>query len=130
MAIKPRNKPSVEFSMASMTDIVFLLLIFFIITSTLISPNALKVLLPTSSAKTTSKKSISVTITPDLKYFVNQQEVNAESIEAVLKQQLANIDKPGIILHVDRTVPVEYAVKVMDIANRNGYEMVLATKPK
>lgn len=116
--------------MASMTDIVFLLLIFFIITSTLISPNALKVLLPTSSAKTASKKSISVTITQDLQYFVNQQQVDEQSIESILKQQLSGIDKPGIILHVDKTVPVEYPVRVMDIANRNGYEMVLATKPK
>lgn len=130
MAIRSKNKVSIEFSVASMTDIIFLLLIFFIITSTLISPNALKVLLPTSSAKTTSKKSISVTITPDLKYFINQQQVDEQSIEPVLKQQLTGIDKPGIILHVDRTVPVEYPVKVMDIANRNGYEMVLATKPK
>lgn len=116
--------------MASMTDIVFLLLIFFIITSTLISPNALKVLLPTSSAKTTSKKTISITITPDIKYFVNQQQVDETTIEAILKQQLSGIDKPGIILHVDKTVPVEYPVRIMDIANRNGFEMVLATKPK
>lgn len=130
MAIKSRNKISVTFSMASMTDIVFLLLIFFIITSTLISPNALKVLLPTSSAKTTSKKSISVSITPDIKFFVNQQQVDENSIEVVLRQQLSGVDKPGIILHVDKTVPVEHAVKVMDIANRNGYEMVLATNPK
>ena len=130
MAIKSRNKVSVEFSVASMTDIIFLLLIFFILTSTLISPNALKVLLPTSSAKTASKKSISVSITSDLKYYVNTQQVDEASIEPLIKKQLAGMDKPGIILHVDRTVPVEYAVKVMDIANRNGYEMVLATKPK
>ncbi len=130
MAIKSRNKVSVEFSVASMTDIIFLLLIFFILTSTLISPNALKVLLPTSSAKTASKKSISVSITSDIKFYINKQQVEEINIEPVLKAQLSGIDKPGIILHVDRTVPVEHAVKIMDIANRNGYEMVLATKAK
>ena len=58
------------------------------------------------------------------------QQVDETSIESILKQQLAGMDKPGIILHVDKTVPVEHAVKLMDIANRNGYEMVLATKAK
>ncbi len=130
MALQSRNKVNISFSMASMTDIVFLLLIFFIIVSTMVSPNALKVLLPTSSAKTTSKQTVSVSITSDLKYFINANPVDETSIESVLKQQLSGIDKPGIILHVDKTVPVEYAVRVMDIANRNGYDMVLATKPK
>lgn len=130
MALQSRNKVNISFSMASMTDIVFLLLIFFIIVSTMVSPNALKVLLPTSSAKTTSKQTVSVSITSDLKYYINANHVDETSIETTLKQQLSGIDKPGIILHVDKTVPIEYAVKVMDIANRNGYEMVLATKPK
>lgn len=130
MALKTRNKVSVSFSMASMTDLVFLLLIFFIIISTMISPNALKVLLPTSSAKTTSKQTVSVSISSDLKYFINANPVPESNLEATLKQQLSGIEKPGIILHCDKSVPVEYAVKVMDIANRNGYEMVLATKPK
>lgn len=128
MAISTRNKISVSFSMSSMTDIVFLLLIFFVITSTLVSPNALKVLLPNSSSKTTGKQTVSVTIKPDLTYYVNAKPIEAEFIEVKLRQLLAGETKPGIILHVDKTVPIEHAVKIMDIANRNKYELVLATQ--
>ena len=128
MAITTRNKISVSFSMSSMTDIVFLLLIFFVITSTLVSPNALKVLLPNSSSKTTGKQTVSVTIKPDLTYYVNAKPIEAEFIEVKLRQLLAGETKPGIILHVDKTVPIEHAVKIMDIANRNKYELVLATQ--
>ncbi len=130
MAIKSKNKVSTNFSMSSMTDIVFLLLIFFVITSTLISPNALKLLLPKSSSKTLSKQTISVSITKELDYYVNQDKVQFENIEAILKQQLAGEEDPGVILHAEKSVPIEEAVKVMDIANRNKYKLVLATAPQ
>lgn len=130
MAIRTKNKVSTNFSMASMTDIVFLLLIFFVITSTLISPNALKLLLPKSSSKTLTKQTISVSITKELDYYVNQDKVQFENIEAILKQQLAGEEDPGVILHAEKSVPIEEAVKVMDIANRNKYKLVLATAPQ
>ncbi|MFH1319079.1 MAG: biopolymer transporter ExbD [Bacteroidota bacterium] len=130
MALKIRNETSSEFGMASMTDIVFLLLIFFVITSTLVSPNALKVLLPSSSSKTTGKQTVSVTIKPDLTYYINAKQVESEFIEANLRKLLSGETKPGIILHVEKSVPVEYAVKIMDIANRNKYLLVLATRAR
>jgi len=130
VAIKTRYNVSSEFSMASMTDIIFLLLIFFIIVSTLVSPNALKVLLPNSTSKTTGKQTVSVTIQGDLTFYINAKPVEVEFVEAGLKRLLVGETKPGIILHVDKTVPIEYAVKIMDIANRNKYELVLATKAK
>ncbi len=130
MPIRSRNETSGEFSMASMTDIIFLLLIFFMIISTLVSPNALNVLLPNSSSKTTGKQTISVTIKPDLTYYINANPVEFEFIETKLMQLLVKETKPGIILHVEKTVPIEYAVKIMDIANRNKYELVLATQAK
>ena len=130
MAISSRNKISVSFSMASMTDIVFLLLIFFMITSTLVSPNALKVLLPSSSSKTTGKQTVSVTITPELAYYINAKPVEEEFLEDQLRQLLAGEENPGIILHVDKKVAIEYAVKIMDIANKNKYQLVIATKNK
>lgn len=130
MAIRSKNKVSTNFSMSSMTDIVFLLLIFFVITSTLISPNALKLLLPKSSSKTLSKQTISVSITKELEFYVNQDKVQFENIEAILKQQLAGEEDPGVILHAEKSVPIEEAVKVMDIANRNKYKLVLATAPQ
>lgn len=130
MAIRSKNKVSTNFSMSSMTDIVFLLLIFFVITSTLISPNALKLLLPKSSSKTLSKQTISISITKELEFYVNQDKVQFENIEAILKQQLAGEEDPGVILHAEKSVPIEEAVKVMDIANRNKYKLVLATAPQ
>jgi biopolymer transport protein ExbD len=130
MAISSRNKISVSFSMASMTDIVFLLLIFFMITSTLVSPNALKVLLPSSSSKTTGKQTVSVTITPELQYYINAKLVDQEFLEAQLRQLLAAEESPGIILHVDKKVAIEHAIKIMDIANKNKYQLVIATKNK
>ena len=128
MAITSRNKISVSFSMASMTDIVFLLLIFFMITSTLVSPNALKVLLPSSSSKTMGKQTVSVTITTEREFFVNAKLVKEEFLEAQLRQLLAGQETPGIILHADKKVPIEDAVKIMDIANKNKYQLVIATK--
>ena len=130
MLIRSRNETSGEFSMASMTDIIFLLLIFFMIISTLVSPNALNVLLPNSSSKTTGKQTVSVTIKPDLTHYINANPVEVDFIETKLRQLLAGEMKPGIILHVEKTVPIEYAVKIMDIANRNKYELVLATQAK
>jgi biopolymer transport protein ExbD len=130
MAIQSRNKVSVSFSMSSMTDIVFLLLIFFIIVSTMVSPNALKVLLPKSGAKTSSPQTISVTITPDMQFYVNGSFVNEPNLEEKIIATIGNSEKPGIVLHCDKTVPLEHAVKVMDIANRNRFELVLATRAK
>lgn len=129
MAIKRRNRVSAEFNMSSMTDLVFLLLIFFMLTSTLVTPNAIKLFLPSSSSKTQAPQTISVSIDKDLKYYVVDKEMPFESIENELKAQLENIKEATIVLNVDKSVPTEYLVKVMDIANRNQFKMILATAP-
>lgn len=129
MALKSRNKVSPNFNMSSMTDIVFLLLIFFMLTSTLVSPNALKLLLPNSKSKTLEKQSISVSINKDLDFYINENEVIESNLENELKQVLSKQQEPAIILHSDKTVDIEHVVKVMDIAYRNKYKIVLATKP-
>jgi biopolymer transport protein ExbD len=129
MALRSRNKVSANFNMSSMTDIVFLLLIFFMLTSTLVSPNALKLLLPSSKAKTLEKQTISVSITKDIEFYINDNKVTAASIEQELKLLVNNEKEPAIILHTDRTVAIEHVVKVMDIAYRNKYKIVLATTP-
>ncbi len=129
MAIRSRNKLSATFNMSSMTDIVFLLLIFFMLTSTLVSPNALKLLLPNSSSKTLSKQSVVVEINKNLQYAVNRKMVTFEELESTLINEMAKYDEPSIILRVDQTLEVQEAVNVMDIAYRNGFKMVLATKP-
>ena len=130
MSLRSKNKVSANFSMSSMTDIVFLLLIFFMLTSTLVSPNALKLLLPNSKARTLEKQTISVSITPETEYFIEDQKFPFDQLENQLKQILANEQEPAIILHADKTVDIEFAVKVMDIAYRNKYKVVLATNPK
>lgn len=130
MSLRSKNKVSANFSMSSMTDIVFLLLIFFMLTSTLVSPNALKLLLPNSKAKTLEKQTISVSITPEIEYYIEDQKFPFDQLENQLKQRLANEQEPAIVLHADKTVDIEFAVKVMDIAYRNKYKVVLATNPK
>jgi biopolymer transport protein ExbD len=130
MAIKSRNKVSPNFNMSSMTDIVFLLLIFFMLTSTLVSPNALKLLLPSSDNKTLAKQTVSISINAQREYFVNRTKVPFEQLEYLLLQEIVGKDDPSVILHVEKTLPIEEAVKVMDIASRNKLKMVLATQPK
>ena len=130
MSLRSKNKVSASFSMSSMTDIVFLLLIFFMLTSTLVSPNALKLLLPNSKARTLEKQSISVSITPEIEYYIENQKFPFDELESQLRQRLANQIEPAIVLHADKTVDIEFAVKVMDIAYRNKYKVVLATNPK
>ena len=130
MSLRNKNNVSANFSMSSMTDIVFLLLIFFMLTSTLVSPNALKLLLPNSQAKTLEKQTISVSITDEIEYYIEDQKYPFEQLENQLKLRLANEEQPAIVLHADKTVDIEFAVKIMDIAYRNKYKIVLATNPK
>ena len=129
MGLRSRNKVSANFNMSSMTDIVFLLLIFFMLTSTLVSPNALKLLLPSSKAKTLEKQTISISITKDIDFYINENKVTAASIEQEIKLLINNETEPAIILHTDKTVAIEHVVKIMDIAYRNKYKIVLATSP-
>ena len=129
MALRIRNKVSANFNMSSMTDIVFLLLIFFMLTSTLVSPNALKLLLPKSEAKTLEKQTISISITKDIEFYINEKPVKENTIEQELKLIIDNEIEPAIILHTDKSVSIEHVVKIMDIAYRNKYKIVLATSP-
>ncbi|MEP0132566.1 MAG: biopolymer transporter ExbD [Eudoraea sp.] len=127
MKIKGRNKISPEFSMSSMTDIVFLLLIFFMLTAN--SPNALDLLLPKAKGKSTNKQNVSVTINKNLEYFVNSERINGEYIEIELKKALEGQEKPTVILRAEESVAIKEAVNVMDIANRNSYKVILAVRP-
>jgi biopolymer transport protein ExbD len=99
------------------------------LTSTLVSPNALKLLLPNSKSKTLEKQTISVSINKDLDFYINENQVIESNLENELKQVLSQQQEPAIILHADKTVDIEHVVKVMDIAYRNKYKIVLATKP-
>ena len=134
MALRQQNKINTSFSMASMTDIIFLLLLFFMITSTMISPNALKLLLPESNNQTSERVTTTISITPDLKYYINvngkSNRVTFNEIESTLQRVLGDKEEPFISLHADKSVPIEEVVKIMNIARQNRYKLILATAPE
>ena len=127
---KTRNKVSTEFNMSSMTDIVFLLLIFFMLTSTMVTTNALDLVLPKAKGKTDSNKSTSVSIDKDLNFFIDKDKVNEADLENQLLALFANSENKAIVLRAEKSVPHEKVVKVMDIAYRNQIKMVVAVNPK
>ncbi|MEH6405871.1 MAG: biopolymer transporter ExbD [Leeuwenhoekiella sp.] len=129
MNLRSRNKVSPEFSMSSMTDIVFLLLVFFLLTSPAITPDALDLILPKANGKTSNKQNLSVSITKDLDFYVNKERVTPSNLENFIKTELNGVEDPTIILRAEEGVPIEEAVSVMDIANRNKYKIVLAVRP-
>ncbi len=134
MALRTRNKVNPDFSMSSMTDIVFLLLIFFMVTSTLIAPTALKLLLPKSNNQVSAEKPIiTVSITSDLQFAVLDKPVAFNDLENTLRRQIGKVDDnepPTISVHADKSVPIDEVVKVMNIAKRNKYKLILATSPE
>ncbi len=135
MALKSRYKQDLHFSSASMSDLVFLLLIFFILLSTMVSPNAIKLLLPNSSSKTVAKQSYTIYINDQYQYFVEQSMVEAADLEQAVYELTASNPDATVVLRVDRTVPVQYLVRVMDAVNRvneqTGHKLktILATAP-
>jgi len=129
MNFRGRNKITPEFNMSSMTDIVFLLLIFFMLASTLVTTSAIDILLPKASGKTENKKSISVSIKKDLTYYIDQKRVGESVLEDQLVRMLSSQNQPTIVLRAEQSVPVQNVVKVMDIANRNKFKVILAVKP-
>jgi len=140
MAIKLRNKRSVEFSTASMSDLVFLLLVFFILVSTIVSPNAIPLLLPNSTSDPVieAKKDIEVYIDDQLNYYIQDQahRVDKEELQPAISAALSGADKGSVMLKVDQSVPVQYVVNVIDAVNKinvqeeRHYKVVLATKPE
>ncbi len=130
MAISSRNKISINFSSTGMTDVVFNLLIFFMLTSTLVHPTALKLLLPKGSAQTSAKPQTTVSITADQRYYVEQQPVTITELENVLKEKLGSDPDTYISLHADKNVPFESVVQVLNIAQANSYKLIIATTPK
>lgn len=128
MNLKANNKINPLFSMSSMTDIIFLLLIFFMLTASFITPSGLPVSLPSSKSSTIVIQKVSVTITKDLKYFVNDKEINISDIEIHLRNEIG--DKEGlVVLHCDKDVPVEHLVNVAGIATSLEAKVIIATQP-
>jgi biopolymer transport protein ExbD len=123
--------------MSSMTDIVFLLLVFFLVTSTLVNPNALKLLLPKSTNQVAAKPMVSISIKHYLQSNTFSYHINGKNtpvpfgdIERLIQEELKEEEEPTLSLHVDKTVPMEQVVNIMNIAKRNQYRIILATSPE
>lgn len=133
MAIKRGSKVDKSFSASSMTDLVFLLLLFLLIATTLINPNALKLMLPKSANQLKDKALTTVSIKEEAnsyKYYVEMESVaGIEGVEQALKSRLAGEEKPTVSLHCDKSVAIDEVVKVMNIAKDNNYALILATSP-
>ncbi len=136
MGYKRSTKILSETSMSSMTDLVFLLLIFFLITSTLINPNALKLMLPKSTGQVSAKATVSVSIKDwhngTYTYHIdgNETPVPFSEVDGDLVELLQNEDEPTFSIYADESVPVKEVVAVMNIAKRNHYKVILATQPE
>lgn len=134
MALKKQNKIDANFSMASMTDIIFLLLLFFMITSTVVHPNSVKILLPESNQQTSAKPLTRVIIDEKLNYYVafgneKEQQVSFEGIEPFLQEQVLKEPDMFVALYADEKIPYGELIRVLNICNNNKFKLVLATRP-
>ena len=141
MAIKSSHKNKVEFNAVSQADLVFLLLIFFMITSTLVSPNAIKLLLPNSNSQTPSKRNFTVYIDEHLDYSIEQgkdlMEISEETLsEAIAERLSVESADAAVVVRADKTVPIQNVVYVIDAVNQinesqnTQHKVILATSPK
>ncbi len=129
MNLRSRNKVLDTFNMSSLTDIIFLLLIFFMLTSKMVSVNALNVLLPNSSAKTDTPQSVAVTIDKDIKYYIGKEEVSFSELKPRLTKQLEGKQNAAVVLNAERSIPWDEVIKVLNIGYEMNINMVVATKP-
>lgn len=129
MKLRGRNQIRPEFNMSSMTDVVFLLLIFFMIASTLAKQlNTIEVKLPQADGKTENRSTVAVTITNANQYFIDSEKVTKRRLENQLISILSSMETPSIVLRTEKKVAIDEVVYVMNIANRNGIKVVLAVE--
>ena len=132
MALKKRSKVSAEFSMSSLTDIIFLLLIFFMLTSTLVSQNALNLKLPSSSSKTVAPPSMAISIEKQGRFYFNGKRMSIGDVEKSVRAAIRAADNKQNLtatIFAEMGTPVEYVVQVMDLANQVKLQAILATEP-
>ncbi len=130
MAIRRVSKVESGFSAASMTDMVFLLLMFVLMALTLVNPNALRLVLPKSNSQVTERPYTTVSVTADGRYFIENLPVSEGQLEGALQEKLAGVDKPMIALHMDENAAVKYQVVLYNISIRNQYTLILRTSPE
>lgn len=129
MAIKRGSKVSCDPGSASTTDLMFLLLVFLMVATTLINSNALKILLPKSSNQINDKPTTTISVTNDLNYFIDNVPTSFNDIEPILQSKFAGVDKPVVMLNMDKRLSVEEFTKIMNIAKRNDFALFMMTQP-
>ncbi len=131
MKFRRRKRHGGGVEASALSDILFFLMLFFLMVSTLASPEAIRVLLPKSNTgKSIPKHTIYVTIDAGLHYFVNKKELNPEALKSALQQEAAGQDNATVVIKADRTVPVQEFINVVDIANQLKLPVVVATDKK
>jgi len=129
MNLRNKSKFRAEVSTSSLSDIMFFLMLFFLITSTLISPSVIKLTLPNSKFHQTVRKTeISISITKDLRYYINNRQVPFDMLEKDLSSQIKNIENVTVVIRCDNKIPVQELVNVLQIGNKLKIKMILATK--
>ena len=128
MGIQKRSKITPDFNMSSMTDLVFLLLIFFMLTSSAVNPNALNLVLPSSDSQVQATETLSLSIDADLNYYLETQKMPFENLQSALAARIQNKENQMVILNAEKSVPIENVVKVMSIASELKIKMILATQ--
>ena len=136
MAIRTRNKRKIDFNSSSMSDLVFLLLIFFMLTSTLVAPNAIKLLLPSSKSKTMPKQTVTVYVDERNQYYVGEEAVVEDNLQEKIYNALGNETEGTVVIRSDKSVAVQYIVNIIDAVNEinketdNKHKVLLATSNK
>ena len=131
MNLKGRKRPHAELHTSAMNDIMFFLMLFFLIASTVTNPNIIKLMLPKSdSGQSVSKKTVTISVTKELEYFLDKQLVTPDELPGRLAAYQRQAPELTIVLYVDRTVAIQDVVQIMDIANKMAIKLVLATEPK
>ncbi|MBS1657596.1 MAG: biopolymer transporter ExbD [Bacteroidetes bacterium] len=133
MRFRKRNERTrAEVSTSSLNDIMFMLLLFFLIISTMVNPSVIKLTLPksTSSEQTVAKKMVTVSVDKNLNYAVDDQPVAFPDLESVLAQKLAALNEPTVVLRVDNLLTIQDVVDVIDIGTKLHAKMVLSTQAK
>jgi biopolymer transport protein ExbD len=126
--LRRRKRFDAEVATASLNDIMFFLLLFFLIISTVANPNVVKVLLPKSDAsQALSKKQISITITADKGYFIDKQPVDPAALESTLQGMIKDIEEPTAVLRMDQSLQVQDLIDIISVGNRLNMRIVLAT---
>lgn len=129
MNLRGRKKFHAEVSTSSLSDIMFFLMLFFLIASTMVSPSVIKLTLPKAQHNQTVRKTeIAISVTKDLKYYVNNKEVGFDGLEKELSFQIQKVKEPTVVIRVDNSIPVQDLVNVMQIGNKLKVKMILATK--